>query len=514
MSAIKLLSLFLFARKLAFNFNAVIVAAVAVALPFGAAVAQDPGSDRIILECGAAAVDEISLAECVSLKLEQAEATLEQVENVWQNLLQTSSLAQDNSRDNSQAISNQVRSTTSVPDQDDSQTESSGVIAIVNDSAFKSGVSTAGATVINIDEGDRPADKPLPDQLFDTSINSQERFGFLPSLFRSFRDQQCAWQTLMFGGDRTRLYYQACVAALTHSRALELTRYLAAQRSRATSGTSFRGYYVKTEAGAQFQACKRRTDWWVSGSESVLSALDRRYLDIKALSPDDSNLFYAELQGELTEAPPDGPGTDFSAVLSVREINVLRPVAETDCDFQEFTIGTLAAAQNADQTLSQAIVKDAATVDDYASSGFLYGYFNFWVAACAVTQNNVCSAETEAEFASDGDWKLRVDRSLEGDWRVMLISTTDDQVIEKQLTLQIDDADIFLDKSFSQPLRLPIEQRAEIANGVVARELVESLKRGRELRFQWFNNANVMSELKFSLIGLTRALQYFDNSKS
>ena len=497
-----------FARKLTSNFILIVAAVLAAILPFNKVSA----SDRIILECSAGTVDEISLAECVALKLEQAEVTLEQAEDAWQNLLQSTppSLEGD-----SQTNSNEVQSDSF--ENDDSQIESSDVIAIVNDSALKSGVSTAGTTVINIDEGDRPIDEPIDesaaDQVFDTSVDSQERFGFLPALFRSFRDQQCAWQASIFGSDRTRLYYQACVAALTQTRAQELTHYLVAQRSRSTRGVSFRGYYVKTENGAQFQACERRTDWWLDGSESVLSALERRYLEIRSQSAGDSNLLYAELHGTLTDAPVNGPGADFSAVLSVREINLLRPVTETDCAYQEFAIDSLAVAQNAGLATPPAIVS-AATVDDYASSGFLYGYFNFWIAACSVTENNVCSAETEAEFASNGDWKLRIDRSLEGDWRVMLISTTDDQLIEKQLTLQINDADIFLEKSFSLPLRVPIDQGVEIANGAAARELVAELKRGRELRFQWFDEVNVLSELKFSLIGITRALQYFDNPKS
>ena len=168
-----------FARKLTSNFILIVAAVLAAILPFNKVSA----SDRIILECSAGAVDEISLAECVALKLEQAEVTLEQAEDAWQNLLQSTppSLEGD-----SQTNSNEVQSDSF--ENDDSQIESSDVIAIVNDSALKSGVSTAGTTVINIDEGDRPIDGPIDesaaDQVFDTSVDSQERFGFLPALFR------------------------------------------------------------------------------------------------------------------------------------------------------------------------------------------------------------------------------------------------------------------------------------------------------------------------------------------
>ena len=84
MPAIKNTSLSYFARKLTFNFILIKAAVLAGILPFSVVSA----SDRIILECSAGAVDEISLAECVALKLEQAEATLEQAEGAWQNLLQ------------------------------------------------------------------------------------------------------------------------------------------------------------------------------------------------------------------------------------------------------------------------------------------------------------------------------------------------------------------------------------------------------------------------------------------
>lgn len=461
---------------------------------------SDRNIDRVIAECGAN--DEGSLAECVKLNLDQAEATLRSVEDSWQKLLEEGLQSTNEEAQNPESGQNPT------------QVESSNVIAIVNDVALQTGVSTGANPVINVDRSD-DKENPAEEELFDTSVDLKERFDFLPALFRSYRDQQCAWQSTVFGNDRTHLYYHACLAALTKARSQELTHYLAVQRSRAKSGQFFRGFYTKIETGALFQSCDRSINWWVTGAESVLAALDRQFLDIKSQSLTDSDLLYAEVRGVVGKAS-EGLAANFSSALSVYSIGILRPVAHTDCVYRELPGQDLYSqnytALDADaQSTEQSTV---ATVDDYASSGFLYGYFNYWIAACSVTENSVCSAETEAQFASDGDWQLRVDRSLEGDWRIKLVPTTDDQLIEKQLTLQINGSDVFLNTDFPQPMQLAMNQGVEIANGELARELVGKLKLGRELRLQWFNDVEVMSELKFSLLGVTRALDYFDSVKS
>ncbi len=479
------------------------------------AQAADWASSRIISECGAESVDEFSIAACVTLRSQQAEATLIQAEDAWQSLL----LQESPGAEESLLEASPLKSTDS--DLSDGGDESSGstVIAIVNNSALQAGVSTGDRPVINIDRaaGYDGHANDLTGEAFDTSVDNSERFGFLPALFRSYRDQQCAWRASLFGSDRTQLHYRACLTAMTLARVQELNHYLAAQRALARRGSVFRGYFVKTDSGALFQACDRKTNWWVVGSASVLSAIDRRFFDIKSQNFAGSELLYAELHGEVTRAPDDGPGADFSAALNVRSVNLLRPLVETDCAYRDYPTRNQPAAQSADSGISDSSISDsgatvAATVDDYASSGFLYGYFNNWLAACSVSQNSVCSAETQAQFASDGEWLVRVDRSLAGDWRVKLVPTTDDQLIESRLTLQINGAEVYLEKSFAQPLKLMMRNGLVVADGEAARELVAKLKQGRELRFQWFDDADVMSELKFSLLGITRALQYFDGA--
>jgi len=479
--------------------------------------AADSATNQVIISCSAGANDERTIAECVTLRLEQAEVSLVRVENNWLRVLQT----QADSGDNDNATANDTRPAAS--ESVATVSENSNVIAIVNDTALQSGVATEGGRVINIDNdadlqigesesGD--TDTGRATKTFDNKVDLTERFGFLPALFRSYRDQHCAWQATQFGADRVQLQYQACITSLTESRTQDLVRLLAQQRAGDKSGRGFSGYYVKTDNGAFFQACDRRTDWWVTGTDSVLSAIDRRYDAIEAQSLRGSDLLYIELSGNVTSAPGVGPGADYEAAIAVRNIALLRPVSAQDCAAGNNGVQAAAVVDGvAGLGVADNYQSDAATVDNFASSGFLYGYFNDWQAACAITENSVCSAETSAQFASDGDWRLRVDRSLEGDWRIFLIPTTEDQVIEKQLAMKINDAEVFLDKTYPLSMLLPINQGRALADGELARELIAKLRLGRELRLQWFDETDVMSELTFSLQGVTNALEYFDNKQ-
>ena len=135
---------------------------------------------------------------------------------------------------------------------------------------------------------------------------------------------------------------------------------------------------------------------------------------------------FVRLQGKLRSAPNSGPGADFAAGLQVGKINLLRPLTDHDCLDSRSGLKT-ASVTPADQPEGEPVESDteaAATVDDFAAAGFLYGYFSDWVSACAIIETSVCSAETSAQFASDGDWYLRIDRSRESDWRIRVIPTT------------------------------------------------------------------------------------------
>lgn len=457
-------------------------------------------TQAVLLECSATATDERSVDECLALVFEEAEAALTGAELRWQQLLEATPLS------DAPVVQADIQSSDASQAQalKSSENSESNVIAIVNDTALQEGLSIDSATVINVDEGRISTDTPtLADNELPADVDNAARFSFLPALFRSFRDQHCAWEATLFGAERTDAHYNACLTDLSRARTNSLNQALIEQRIIAKSGRGFAGYYVGTGEGAAFQACDRKIDWWVTGNDALLASLERRYTD--ANNSTGPNLFYAEFRGELQAAPVSGVGSDYSASLLVQEINVLRPVAPNDCEATK--------PLSVDNVSEAEIASSAATVDDYASAGFLYGYFNHWVSACSVTENSVCSTETDARFASDGDWKIRVDRSLENDWRVQLIPTTNDQVIDKALVVQIDDGDVFIDNSLQAPLIIPLRRGADIATGELARQLIAKMRSGTELRFAWRNQTDIVSELKFSLDGVTRALEFFDSSE-
>jgi len=359
------------------------------------------GSADVLIECSETASDERGIDACLSVVFEQAENRLLDVEQSWRKVLgdETTTLQApvsqelvDQASDN--PLSNDQPTT--------EQTDGPKVIAIVNDTALASGVGTGSGEIFNVDDS---AEKT--EALVNLSVDISARFEFIPALFRSYRDQHCAWQATVFGGDRVDMHYKACLTDQNRTRVSELNRSLAEIRSAAKGGLTMRGFYVKTNSGATFRACDRKIDWWVTGSETVLASLERRYVDANTRSVDAStgNFIYAELRGSVAVAPGDGPGADYASALQVEQINIFRPATPNDCVSVQQTSIASAAPQTDDL--------QSATVDDFAAAGFLYGYFNNWLSACSVTESSVCSAESEAQFASDGDWKLRVDRSLD-----------------------------------------------------------------------------------------------------
>ena len=224
---------------------------------------------------------------------------------------------------------------------------------------------------------------------------------------------------------------------------------------------------------------------------------------------------FVSLQGTLTSVPDSGPGADFAAGLQVGKINLLRPLTDGDCidTRSSQSVVSAAPADLPDGATIDSDSESAATVEDFASAGFLYGYFSDWVAACAIVATSVCSAETSALFASDGEWRLRIDRSRESDWRIHVIPTTNDHRIEKALKMQLDGAPVFIEAELQVPAVLELGQGIEVAQGEFARELITRMRTGQQVRFEWRNSDDVMSELKFTLTGVTRALQYFDIPK-
>ncbi len=465
-------------------------------------------AEQVLMQCSQTSTDENEIVECLAVSLAQVELALVNIEASWQRLLALDvenagigSVFSDSDSSGANDSNNSIK---------ESRSDESGstVIDIVNDTAIQSGLSSQAGITFNVDSDGDTADQRTGSTRLG-KVEIQDRFSFLPALFRSYRDQHCKVEAGLFATDRVEVYRQACLIDQTQMRAQQLNTWLAKRRALANGGRSYRGYYVKTNNGALFQSCDRKVDWWVTGRDAVMASLDRRYTDIsnRGASSSDVALLYAELRGTVKNAPQVGAGADYSAMLEVENINLLRPVLKTDCVNSKVIAGAQLVAP--EQAL-ESYESTAATVDDYASAGFQYGYFNFWVSACSVTESTVCSTETDAQFASDGDWQLRLDRSLESDWRIQLISTTDNQVIERKLKMQIDGSAVFLGNSMQEPLILPMRQGVDITTGELARELIVKLRAGTEVRFEWLDESEVMSELKFSLLGVTRALEFFD----
>ena len=104
---------------------------------------------------------------------------------------------------------------------------------------------------------------------------------------------------------------------------MQLRRLLAEKKASDNAGESYRGYYLRTLSGGNFQSCDRRQDWWVTGSDEVLQALERRYDDIAS---ENLEMVYVELRGRRQAPESSGPGSDFVAALNVGSFN---PVSYT-----------------------------------------------------------------------------------------------------------------------------------------------------------------------------------------
>ena len=175
-------------------------------------------SEDVLLECSATATDERGIDLCLSLLSEQSQTTLSSVEQSWQSALDSIALPGNiEPANNSVSADSTAQVQTTV-----SQSDGSKVIAIVNDTALDSGVQNRGDETLNVDDDGEPS-QPLVNQ----SVDIKERFGFIPALYRSYRDQHCAWEASLFGDDRVDMHYKACITDQNRSRVSILNRLLA-----------------------------------------------------------------------------------------------------------------------------------------------------------------------------------------------------------------------------------------------------------------------------------------------
>jgi len=478
-------------------------------------------TNRVFQQCSNASADSKVVEECVDLLFEEAEGRLQKIEREWK-------FFGDAEVQAARAVSASVESPEPIEIIADNRARTGAneldanqpnVISIVNDQALQSGAVPDG-TLVNIDDEASESPDSKPDesekapQADAATVAASERFRFLPALFRSYRDQHCAWQATLFGEDRSAAYRGACLTAMTQARALALHASLAEVRAISTRGKTYKGFYVVTDSGATFQACDRTSDWWVIGTDDGQSQLDTRAEQLNMITAD---IAYAEVGGKITSPPAKALAAGYRQALQIESVNVMRSVAPSDCagKFVPTSQGEDGLSETAQADAMAKLSKETAstTVEDLSSAGFLYGYFNQWVSACAVTDTSVCSAETEAVYATDGDWVIKLDRSEGREWRVRLIPTTDDHRIDNRYVVSIDDFEVFLGTEDRSSVVVPMNEGIDIASGELARELIVKLRAGQRMQIAWQQADTGAHELNFSLLGVTAALKFFDQQE-
>jgi len=493
-----------------------------------------------LAECRLASTDAFSFKECVGLQHQASETLLASIENSWREYLASNTA--DNPASNAESgadgqeliteelegatehgaskISDITGTTTKSDASAGNPEKSTGskVIAIVSDDT-KSTEDTG--TVINISsqallESDYPA--LAINNLADLSLAAQrQRFEILADLYRRYRDERCTWDGGLHVVDSADVYITACKAWLNQERAKEISLQLSEKRVSDSRGNFFSGFYIEDGDGGIFQSCDRRQEWRLTGDSEILSAVASRY---QAIARDNLEMAYMEIRGDFKERQRDA---GFSGNLQVRSLNLLRAIVEADCapvslaKLSNPQTGTVSAGEGRDvsrlekQDLPTSEPADT-TVDALGASGFLYGYFANWVSACSVEQNSVCMAQVESGYTGLGEWRLVVDRSLQRQWRVQLIPTISDATISRDLNITVDGKIAGSYSVSSTGTTIKAEVGVVLAHGEPARQLVNQMRNGRALSVNWSLASEIGSELQFSLVGVTRALEFFDQN--
>lgn len=396
----------------------------------------------------------------------------------------------------------------------------SRVIAIVSDNTLPN--SDAGGEVLNISnqallESEFPV--LIRDRQADLSVPAQiKRFDLLSEQFRQYRNTHCVWESGVYSGAGVDVYITACNTWLNQQRAKAMRRQLSEKRANDANGAFFRGFYIEDGEGGIFQSCDRRQEWRLSGDTDILARVATRYDEI---ARDNLEMVYLEARGDLYNTPRT---TGLSGNLRIRSLSLLRAIDENDCNTQRTHLDSNTTDANAsDETgnvvpqslaaVSPPVEKesDDVTVDTLGSAGFLYGYFSNWVSACAVENNTVCMAQGDSGYSGLGEWRLVVDRSLERRWRVQLIPTISDTNVDRDISVEIDDA-VVLSLPVSRGTTIKAEIGITLAQGEAARQLVSRMRSGQSLSLGWAPPTEIGNELGFSLVGITRALAFFDQN--
>ena len=504
----------------------------------------------LLAECRSSSTDNFSYRECVGVQHKASELLLKEIEDSWREYLVvqiaeleseangSGEVATDSSTGNNSGTQQSIASQDAAEQTTANQTTANQtptnetvasdnrVIAIVSDETVAD--SDSQSKVINTSDQTPPdwADPLLVDEKEgDTSPAAQlDRFEKLPVLFRQYRDQLCAWESRQYRSNRVDVYVTACRAWHNEQRTRSMRLQLSEKRASDINGTFFSGFYIEDDQGGIFQSCDRRREWRIDGDLTVLEELSIRY---DAIVRDNLEMAYLEVRGDYDQGGVSGVGITGS--LTIRSINLLRTIDESDCSaahttdlvaFNDESKNDVAIEVPPTESADTAFIDepgftdpaatDDITVDALGDAGFLYGYFSSWISACAVEQTSVCMTQADAEFSTQGEWRLVIDRSLEGQWRVKLLPTISATTIGRAVILSIDGAVVRSRPVSGDVTTITTEVGVTLAQGESAMVLINQMRSGRNLTLSWNIPLEIGNELNFSLLGISGALDFFD----
>ncbi len=350
----------------------------------------------------------------------------------------------------------------------------------------------------------------------DSGSSEVERLRLMETQFRDYRDQYCDFTVAGLDEISREPAVQACRISLNRARANELRRLYVERRTRLAHGSFYRGYFLLTDDKGIFQSCDLRQDWIVDDQSDEIESINERYREV---TTEVLELVYLEFRGRLVTVEKTRP------VMQINRLNLLRPVLDRDCTTAVMSIGIEAVdeteLQSADgeavlnDEIADTEVPDAtpvtteATIDSYGAAGFLYGYFGEWTSACAADAGQVCQAQAQQLFASEGNWSLLIDRSSARSWRIRLMPTTDSHIVDSGIQLSVDGVAQTTIPVASQQMLL--NQPLVLLQGEAALQMINRLRTGGTLEMFWNNSLQSSTSVMFSLNGVTLALDYFDS---
>ena len=348
---------------------------------------------------------------------------------------------------------------------------------------------------------DEPSTIPQVDQLLATT-----------AVYLEYRNRHCGFVASGLDENSMPIAIGACRVSMDRERANQLRSTLIEQRASVANGNFYRGYYLQANGVDLFQSCDQRQDWSVSASDEIQQRLAARY---EALTTEALETVYVELRGQVSTAESASVSSD----IQINELNLIRPVLETDCQPTIAVVSETTASAPTEFPATDAFTDSAQdstaavevpdiTIDELGEAGFVYGYFGPWASMCAAESQLVCKAQSDDTFSTVGDWQLMVDRSADSNWRVRVAPLTDSHVFGSQVQVYVDGAALFSLPAANDQILLG--NALTLASGDRALQLLNHMRDGVSIELSWNTAEQSSASLVFSLSGVQLALQYFD----